>query len=158
MCTFYILRHVAPIFPTGVIDKNRIVNFRNTMAVFGSKFVFVFESFDPINCISISVKATQGLITVFRLTLQKVALSDDVSLAGSDTVLGLLYGYYNENHPYDNEEIKADFNELYRLMNGMPLREVDKIIYPVCKLCREHEKAGFTEGVKIGIRLANEFI
>ena len=43
-------------------------------------------------------------------------------------------------------------------MNGMALREMDNIIYPVCKLCRDHEKAGFTEGVKIGIRLANELI
>lgn len=98
------------------------------------------------------------MIEKYIQALQKVALSDDVSLAGSDTVLGLLYECYNENHPYDNEEINADFNELYRLMNGMPLREVDKIIYPVCKLCREHEKAGFTEGIKIGIRLANELI
>ena len=98
------------------------------------------------------------MIEKYIKALQKVALSDDVSLDGSDTVLGLLYECYNENHPYDNEEIKADFKELYRLMNGMPLREVDKIIYPVCKLCREHEKAGFTEGIRIGIRLANELI
>ena len=67
-----------------------------------------------------------------------------------------LYECYNENHPYDNEEIKADFNELYRKMNGMALREMDKIIYPVCKLCRDHEKAGFIDGIKIGIRLVNE--
>jgi len=47
-------------------------------------------------------------------------------------------------------------NELYRQMNGMSLREMDKIIYPVCKLCRDHEKAGFVEGVKIGIKLLKE--
>ena len=40
----------------------------------------------------------------------------------ADSVLGLLYECYNENHPYDNEEIKADFNALYQAMNGMPLR------------------------------------
>ena len=53
-------------------------------------------------------------------------------------------------------KIKADFNELYRLMNGMELQEMDKIIYPVCKLCRDHERSGFTEGIKIGIMLARE--
>lgn len=53
----------------------------------------------------------------------------------------------------DNDQIKADFNELYQQMNGMPLREMDKIIYPVCKLCRDHEKAGFIEGIKMGIHL-----
>ena len=73
-----------------------------------------------------------------------------------DSVLTMLYECHNENNPYDNEQIKADFNELYQQMNGMPLREMDKIIYPVCKLCRDHEKAGFIEGIKIGIRLNTE--
>ena len=74
----------------------------------------------------------------------------------ADSVLGLLYECFNENNPYDNKQIRADFNDLYQQMNGMPLREMDKIIYPVCKLCRDHEKAGFIEGVKIGIRLRDE--
>lgn len=74
----------------------------------------------------------------------------------ADSVLGLLYECYNENHPYDNETIKADFNALYQAMNGMPLREMDKVIYPVCKLCRDHEQAGFIEGIKIGMCLNEE--
>ena len=74
----------------------------------------------------------------------------------ADSVLGLLYECFNENNPYDNEQIKADFNELYRLMNGMELREMDNIIYPVCKLCRDHERAGFIEGIKVGILLSPE--
>ena len=74
----------------------------------------------------------------------------------ADSVLGMLYECHNENSSYDNEQIRADFNELYQQMNGMPLREMDKIIYPVCKLCRDHEKAGFIEGIKIGIQLQRE--
>ncbi|MBR5014668.1 MAG: hypothetical protein IKY16_08740 [Bacteroidales bacterium] len=73
-----------------------------------------------------------------------------------ESVLTMLYECHNENSPYANEQIKADFNELYQQMNGMPLREVDRIIYPVCKLCRDHEKAGFVEGIKIGFHLYNE--
>ena len=46
--------------------------------------------------------------------------------------------------------------ELYRQMNGMPLREMDRIVYPVCKLCRDHERAGVVEGIKIGVRLLQE--
>ena len=42
-------------------------------------------------------------------------------------------------------------------MNGMPLREMDKIIYSVCKLCWDHENAGFIEEIKIGIQLQREF-
>lgn len=59
-------------------------------------------------------------------------------------------------YEYHNEQIKTDFNVLYQQMNGMPLKEVDKVIYAVCTLCRDHERAGFAEGVKIGIRLAEE--
>lgn len=74
----------------------------------------------------------------------------------ADSVLGMLYECFNENNPYDNTQIKADFEELYWQMNGMPLREMDKIIYPACKLCRDHEKSGFIEGIKIGIQMASE--
>ena len=96
------------------------------------------------------------MIEKYIQALKKMALSDGLNLGDADTVLEMLYECYNENHPYDNEEIKADFNELYRKMNGMSLKEMDKVIYPVCKLCRDHEKSGFVEGIKIGIRLANE--
>lgn len=74
----------------------------------------------------------------------------------ADSVLGLLYECFNENNPYDDEQIKADFNELYQQMSGMPLREMDNIIYPVCKLCRDHERSGFVEGIRVGIRLEQE--
>ena len=73
-----------------------------------------------------------------------------------ESVLTMLYECHNESNPYDDEQIKADFNELYRLMNGMELREMDRIIYPVCKLCRDHERSGFIEGIKIGILLQAE--
>lgn len=36
-------------------------------------------------------------------------------------------------------------------MDGMELREMDKIIYPVYRLCWDHERSDFIEGVKIGV-------
>ena len=74
----------------------------------------------------------------------------------NQNILDLLYDAYNDTTGMDNEEIKADFEELYRLMNGKPLKEIDEIIYAVCTLCRDHEKSGFVEGVKVGIGLAQE--
>ena len=62
-------------------------------------------------------------------------------------------GIFPETHI---EQIKENFDELYLQMNGMTLREMDKIICPVCTLCRDHEKAGFIEGIKIGIPLSQE--
>lgn len=41
-------------------------------------------------------------------------------------------------------------------MNGMPLKEVDRIVYPVCTLRRDHEKVGFIHGVRFGMRLLRE--
>ena len=73
-----------------------------------------------------------------------------------ESVLTLLYETYAEFNRMDDGTIKEDFNELYRQMNGMSLQEMDRIIYPVCKLCRDHEKAGFIEGIRVGIMLAKE--
>lgn len=73
-----------------------------------------------------------------------------------ESVLTLLYEAYAESNRMDNGTIKEDFNELYRQMNGMELREMDKIIYPVCTLCRDHERTGFIEGIKIGVLLQTE--
>ena len=73
-----------------------------------------------------------------------------------ESVLTMLYEANSQSNRLDDAQIKADFNELYQLMNGMELREMDKIIYPVCKLCRDHERSGFVEGVKMGIMGAHE--
>ena len=74
----------------------------------------------------------------------------------NQNILDLLYEAYNDTTGMDNEEIKAHFEKLYQLMNGKPLQEIDEIIYAVCTLCRDHEKAGFIEGVKVGIGLGQE--
>ena len=74
----------------------------------------------------------------------------------TENILELLYDAYNDTTGMDNAAIKADFEKLYQLVNGKPLQEIDEIIYAVCTLCRDHEKAGFIEGVKVGIGLGQE--
>lgn len=92
----------------------------------------------------------------FYDVLNRYVSENQPSFGDGESVLTLLYEAYSECNRLDDTQIKADFNELYRLMNGMELQEMDKIIYPVCKLCRDHERSGFTEGIKIGIMLARE--
>ena len=92
----------------------------------------------------------------FLEILKQCIADNSPNYGNADSVLGLLYECFNENNPYDNEQIKADFEELYRLMNGMPIREMDQIIYPVCTLCRDHEKSGFIEGIRLGVLLQEE--
>ncbi len=72
------------------------------------------------------------------------------------SILDMLYYRYSECNRLDNTSIKAAFSDLYQKMHGMSLREIDRIIDVVCTLCREHEKAGFTKGVKVGIELWGE--
>ena len=74
----------------------------------------------------------------------------------AESLLELLYNAYSEFNGFDNALIRQDFDNLYASMNGKTLREIDEVIYPVCVLCRDHEKTGFEEGVKVGIRLAQE--
>ena len=81
---------------------------------------------------------------------------DPPNFGEADSVLEMLYVCHNERNPNDNDQIKADFNTLYQQMHGMPLREIDKVIYTVCTLCRDYEKSGFVEGIRVGIRLKEE--
>ena len=74
----------------------------------------------------------------------------------AESILEVLFDAYNESSGFDNATIKTDFEDLYQLMNGKSLKEIDEIIYAVCTLCMDYEKAGFIEGVKIGMSLAKE--
>lgn len=71
-------------------------------------------------------------------------------------MLTLLYEAYADVNRMDDDTIKEDFNELYCLMNGMSLQDMDKVIYPVCKLCRDRQRSEFINGMKVGIRLERE--
>ena len=95
-------------------------------------------------------------MNTFFETLKTYIEQHPPNYGDGESVLAMLYECHNENSPYDNEQIRTDFNELYRQMNGMPLREMDNIIYPVCTLCRDHQRSGFVEGVRVGMRLAQE--
>ena len=77
---------------------------------------------------------------------------------GSDahSILEMLYSYYHECNNTDTDAVKVAFGDLYQRMNGMPLREMDRIVDTVCTLCREHERACFVEGVKVGLLLARD--
>lgn len=92
---------------------------------------------------------------IIRL-LKDYVLMKPPNFGDGESILTLLYEAYNEVNNMDNTEVKQAFRELYVQMNGMPLKEMDKIIYPVCTLCRSHEKSGFIEGIKVGIRLRTE--
>ena len=92
----------------------------------------------------------------FHDVLKRIVADHQPNFGDGDSVLTMLYEAYSECNRLDDTQIKDDFHELYQLMNGMELRDMDRIIYPVCRLCRDHERSGFVEGTKIGIMLASE--
>ena len=77
-------------------------------------------------------------------------------LGDGESVLSLLYEAYGDINPMYDDQIKADFAELYQALNGMPLQEMDWIINPVCALCRDHERNGFLHCVQLGAQLVQE--
>ena len=88
--------------------------------------------------------------------LRSCIASNPPDLGDEDSVLGILYEAHSETNAMYDDEIKAAFHALYEAMNGMPLREMDQIVYPVCTLCRSHQKSGFIEGVRMGLQLYAE--
>ena len=74
----------------------------------------------------------------------------------AESLLELLFDAYVDFNGFDRETIRNDFHDLYAAMNGKTTQEIDEVIYQVCTLCWDHEKAGFQEGVKVGIRLVQE--
>ena len=95
-------------------------------------------------------------LDVYIEALQALVTARPPDLGDEDSVLSLLYEAHSESNAMYDDEIKADFHALYEAMNGIPLREMDRIVYPVCTLCRSHQRSGFIEGVRIGILLCTE--
>ena len=95
-------------------------------------------------------------LKTYTKALKACITASPPDLGNEDSVLGMLYEAYSESSAMYDDEIKADFHALYEAMHGMPLREMDKIIYPVCTLCRDHQKSGFIEGVRLGVLLCDE--
>ena len=88
--------------------------------------------------------------------LESYVASCKLNLGDGKSTLSLLYEAYGDINPMYDDQIKADFAELYQALNGMPLREMDRIINPVCALCRDHERNGFVHGVQLGAQLVLE--
>lgn len=75
---------------------------------------------------------------------------------GAHSILEMLFCHYEEYNRFETEAITEGFHKLYDQMEGKKLDEIDPVIYTTSILCREHEKAGFVEGVKVGVLMGVE--
>jgi hypothetical protein len=85
-------------------------------------------------------------------TTQQAPLCND-----ANTVLGMLCStYYELNCNADTDEVKQAFDEIYQAMTGKTLKEKDEVIYATCRLCSLHQQTGFIDGIRLGLKLAQE--
>lgn len=74
----------------------------------------------------------------------------------AQSLLQMLYVAYSEYNRFETDDVKGGFEALYDLLKGLPLKSIDPVIDAVCDLCHNHEQSGFTEGLKVGVRLGDE--
>lgn len=72
------------------------------------------------------------------------------------SILDLVYEAYCECHGYDSEEIMSCYHNLCELLAHLSYKEREQILNSTSLLCKEYERNGFIEGIRIGIRLDTE--
>ena len=77
--------------------------------------------------------------------------SDDVQ-----TILDALFWAYCESAGADNDNVQQGYDTLQQQLQLLPTQDVNAIINTVNDLCWEHDRQGFINGFKMGMRLEQE--
>ena len=77
--------------------------------------------------------------------------SDDVH-----TILDALFWAYCEAAGGDSEIVQQAYDSLHRQLQGLQPQHADIILDTVSDLCWEHDRLGFINGFKMGMRLEQE--
>lgn len=72
------------------------------------------------------------------------------------SVLEMLHIAYRRFNHFESPESKAGYTELYSKLSSLPLQSTDQVVDIVSSLCHSYERDGFTEGLKLGVRMGNE--
>lgn len=82
----------------------------------------------------------------------------DFGTSDADSILDFLYGAYSEAHESDPPKTKALFAQLGEYLEKLPLETNNAMFFIIVKLCTEHERRGFTEGIRWGMQIATEAV
>ena len=80
----------------------------------------------------------------------------DYGVSDVHSLLEMLWDFYTEFNPVDNERIREKTRELGAIFESLPLKEGDQLFYMLSDLCLEVERAAFLNGIHVGVRLAEE--
>ncbi len=76
--------------------------------------------------------------------------------AETDSVLEALYWLCSESESFQNLNTIPVYEQLYSILETLPDKQSTQIPNLVNHLCKEHEKAGFIVGVKVGRLISKE--
>ncbi len=72
------------------------------------------------------------------------------------SLMELLYYYYTQDNPVDSVMIRCHLEELSHYLEPLPYADHEAVFTTAIMLCAAHEKQGFLEGLKVGMRLFSE--
>lgn len=97
------------------------------------------------------------MISEYINSLKTVILKSAMNISPEpESILDLLYDSYFECHGCSADLIKDRFHDLLIMLDGLEPQQQSDVVDLVALLCMEHERAGFIEGIKIGVRLEGE--
>ena len=82
----------------------------------------------------------------------------DMGMSDAESVLEFLYMSYCETRQSDPPEIKALFADLGEYLEKLPLSTNNAMFFIIVKLCTEHERRAFEEGIRWGFQLHSKLL
>ena len=86
----------------------------------------------------------------------KAIIADEVT--DCDSVLDSLFWVHCEKAEGDSGAVQQIFEEIHEGLQGLSHRQIERIDDLLNDLAWEHERRGFIDGFKIGIRLEQEVL
>ena len=82
----------------------------------------------------------------------------DMGMTDAESVLEFLYSAYCETRETDPPGTKALFADLGEYLEKLPLSTNNAMFFIIIKLCNEHERRAFEEGIRWGFQLHCELL
>ena len=91
-----------------------------------------------------------------KLSAYVVEHPPDIHSDDAHTILDALFWAYCESAGADDKNVQQGYDTLQQQLQCLPAPDADTIINTVNDLCWEHDRQGFINGFKMGMRLEQE--
>ena len=94
---------------------------------------------------------------IFETLRRKISQNlPDYGSWDANSILEMMYVTYADHNQLRPECGRTSFHTLRNLLCSLTKEHSDQVFDVVCDLCNSHERTAFTEGIKLGVRLADE--